>query len=109
METSASASHEASTGRTLDTLLSNSDHACINDIVQVLKKHDCLDRFGLTLLHKHFDLEDGEVLAETNNPVCRTLLVEPIDRTDLANSRYYETAWRFDSGRPITTCVCLDE
>ena len=107
MEILASASHEAMTKTSRNTLLSNSDSACIQDIVQVLKKHNCLERFELTLLHKHFELEDDEVLAETNNPVCRTLLVEPIAKEDLENSQYYETAWRFDDGRPITTRVCL--
>ncbi len=89
--------------------LSGRDAACIQDIVSVLKKHNCLGRFGLTLLHRHFDIEEGEILAETNNPVCRTLLLEPIEKNELKNFNYYETAWRFDNEKPVTTCVCLKE
>ena len=105
---SSFSSGKVTTGIT-HSLLSNSDNDCIRDIVQVLKKHNCLDRFGVTLLHKHFEIEDGEVLAETNNPVCRTLLVEPIPKTELVHSNYYETAWRFDHGEAVTTHVCLAE
>ena len=109
MDTNASIASDATKNNAYASLLSNSDNECIKDIVNVLKKHNCLDRFGLTLLHSHFDLEENEVLAETNNPICRTLLVEPIEKNDLENFNYYETAWRFDDGQPTPTCVCLKE
>ncbi len=89
--------------------MSDDDNACIEEIVEVLKKYKRLDKFGLTLLHQHFDLDDNEVLAETNNPVCRTLLIEPMDKADLTRWQYYETAWRFNAGESVTTCVCLTD
>ena len=38
------------------------DEACINEIRSVLARHNALQRFGITLLHKHFDITDDEVL-----------------------------------------------
>ncbi len=44
--------------------LSDEDRVCIDEIISVLEKHDRLKRFGLTLLHQHFPVEDGEILLE---------------------------------------------
>ena len=40
------------------------DHKCMEELRDVLEKHGKLSRFGITLLHRHFDLSDGEILVE---------------------------------------------
>ena len=87
--------------------LTDLDCACIDEIKNVLKKYDRLQRFELSLLQQHFDLDEGEVLAETNNPICRTVLVEPVDQTLLTNNSYFATSWRFDGEHTVPTRVQL--
>jgi hypothetical protein len=38
-----------------------SDDACFQEIKEVLKRHGLEHRYGLTLLHKHFELSDDEI------------------------------------------------
>lgn len=45
--------------------LSPADHACIEEIREVLLRRGCLQRFGLMLLHRHFPLSDDEILVES--------------------------------------------
>lgn len=37
--------------------IDDEDLPCLNEIFEILKKHNCIDRFGVALLHKHFDLQ----------------------------------------------------
>ncbi|MEB2373375.1 hypothetical protein QMO12_29770, partial [Klebsiella pneumoniae] len=41
--------------------IDDEDLPCLNEIFEILKKHNCIDRFGVALLHKHFDLQEDEV------------------------------------------------
>lgn len=56
------------------------DAACLEDIRKVLQKHDALSRFGVTLLHSHFDLQDDEMMLETTNLENREHWVRPIKK-----------------------------
>ena len=70
-----------------------SDAACLKEIEAVLMRHDRSDRFGIALLHKHFDLNDDEVLLEMCDTEARTLTLRPVQRsTDLAQ-RAVATIW----------------
>ncbi len=40
--------------------IGESDAECLEEIRSVLEKHNCLGRFGSTLLHSHFDLQNDE-------------------------------------------------
>src|SRR4051794_17592187 len=51
------------------------DEACLADLYSVLERHGALDRFGLTLLHDHFEVDDAEILIETCDPESRTLSI----------------------------------
>ena len=46
--------------------LSESDQACFDDIREALRKHGKLQRFGVTLLHSHFPVQDDENNCVTN-------------------------------------------
>ena len=86
--------------------LSEQDASCIADVVEVLRKHDCLTRFGLTLLHQHFPVADEEVLMETCDPENRTLTIQPAPKSELGSQQYIETSWRLDTGTPVMHCIC---
>jgi hypothetical protein len=86
--------------------LSAQDASCIAEIVEVLKKHDRLTRFGVTLLHQHFNVADDEVLMETCDPESRTLTIQPAPKSELYSLDFIETSWRLDSGTPVMHCVC---
>jgi hypothetical protein len=50
----------------------------LEEIRLVLAKHGCLGRFGVALLHSHFDLEDGEMMLETTDLEKREHWVRPV-------------------------------
>ena len=75
--------------------LSEADLPVLKAIRDVLEQHRALDRFGITLLHKHFDLAPGEELFEIADVAQRTLTIKPVMGTK--QGRSMETAWRFDS------------
>jgi hypothetical protein len=84
--------------------LSTADHACLNDIREVLKKHGRLDRFGVTLLHQHFPIGENEVLVETSDSEARELRMTVRSSDILTSGRLVETSWRLRDGAVLTGC-----
>lgn len=84
--------------------VSESDQSCLRDIEAILKKHDKLERFGVTLLHKHFPLQPSEVLVEACDPETRTLTITPINAKTINPDHYIETCWRLDTGQALMRC-----
>lgn len=62
--------------------MNDSDGECLAEVRNVLKKHDMLNRFGVALLHKHFDLSEDEILLETSDNDARTLILKPTKKAD---------------------------
>jgi hypothetical protein len=80
------------------------DDALFADIAAVLAKHDALDRFGVTLLHTHYPIADGEVLLEQTDVAARVQTIAPVlgQPADII-----ETAWRLGpDGQAIVNCIC---
>ncbi|MFP4520275.1 MAG: hypothetical protein ACLFQ5_12570 [Oceanicaulis sp.] len=74
-----------------------SDEACLHDVRQVLERHGKIGRFGVHLLHAHFDIGDDEVLLETCDQDQR-ILVSRIAKADSNDARSsIETSWAFDA------------
>jgi hypothetical protein len=89
--------------------LSSKDQAVIDQVRQVLEENGALDRFGLTLLHSHFDLGPDEVLVETVDAESRTLTIRPRDKAELMQkSDPIQTSWRLDGpdDTPIGVLYC---
>ena len=86
--------------------LNEEDLACLEEIAAVLQKHDRLDRFGLSLLHKHFDLAEDEVLVEYTDEEARTQTIRVEKRPAQNNSCIQQTAWRFKKGSARPTLGC---
>jgi hypothetical protein len=76
---------------------SDNDRGCLDAIRDVLVKHGCLDRFGVTLLHKHFDMAPDEILVEEVHQADRTLVTKPV-KVDVVRAEtpgIYETQWHW--------------
>jgi len=77
-------------------VLTERDEQCLKEIKGVLERHNRTRKFGITLLHSHFVLNDDEVFLEHTDAVARTLVSRPITITEIANKPYRPTVWRFD-------------
>lgn len=89
--------------------VSSEDEACLAEIREVLQKHNCLSRFGISLLHEHFDIRDDEMLVEVCDVENRKLISSPMKRSAIAGARAIETNWRYDTDKPQRICIesCL--
>jgi hypothetical protein len=73
-------------------VLNDDDRDCLAELGQYLATTDAWNRFGIWLLHKHFEPSDGEVFVEQLAHSPRGTRTAPIERTaDLT-----ATAIRFD-------------
>ncbi len=63
--------------------LSKEDEACLGEVRAVLEKHNCLNRFGVFLLHEHFETADDEILIEEADEETRTLRTTPQKKASL--------------------------
>lgn len=90
--------------------LNDTDHACLAAVRDVLEKFGCLDRFGVNLLHKHFEMAEDEILVEQVDEQARKLLTKPV-KVELVQeqmSRAVETQWhwqRDQNGALAQICV----
>jgi hypothetical protein len=85
--------------------LSEADQPCLDEIRAVLVKHDALLRFGVALLHEHFEVADDEILVETIDVASRTLTSRPEKIADLGHYRSVETSWRLDDRTAMARCT----
>ena len=75
---------------------SSEDKMCLDEIREVLRKHNALTRFGVTLLHSHFPLEPDEVLVEETDVQNRRQTIFPVKRNEIPKEATL-TNWRFDT------------
>ena len=86
--------------------LGESDNDVMKELHEVLKKHNALKRFGITLLHEHFEIERDEVLVEITDRAKRLQTIEVFKKAEIENLDTIETSWRLDSGVPVMSCTC---
>lgn len=70
------------------------DQACFDEVRDVLARHGMLSRFGVTLLHRHFEVGNDEVLVERIDVEKRILQTTPVPRDEVGDA--IQTSWRFD-------------
>lgn len=70
-----------------------SDYECLEAVKQVLIAHDKVERFGVNLLHRHFDVAEDECVVEYTDKAKRKL-VAVVEKIGASNAT--ETMWRFD-------------
>lgn len=79
--------------------IGDDDADCLNEIKDVLEKYGCLDRFGVALLHNHFELSSDEILLETTDVDTREQYLRPVKQS-----------WMEENGVTAqTTVVVFDE
>lgn len=86
--------------------INQSDYDVLEEVREVLSKHNYTDRFGIVLLHKHFEVGEDEVLMEVTDEENRTSLVSPqkASEADIKNS--IQTVWKFGHDvKAVTECV----
>ena len=75
-------------------VLRDDDRACLEELGRYLAGSDAWHRFGVWLLHKHFEPASGEVFVERAIPTSRTTETAPVARS--AFPALNTTAIRFD-------------
>jgi hypothetical protein len=84
--------------------LSDSDKQCFAELKEVLARHGALQRFGVSLLHTHFPIFDGEVLVEECDEANRTLTLKPVKHSTLKEETLLQTNWRLDTEDSLQGC-----
>jgi hypothetical protein len=86
--------------------LGEEDRACMVEIRDVLRRHGALQRFGLTLLHRHFELAEDEVLVESVD--AKNRIIRQLPRKISSVNTGIETSWRLDMFKELQHCetVC---
>lgn len=84
------------------------DAECFKDIRDVLIKHNALSRFGVFLIHKHFEVAQDEELTEYTDEAGRTLSIVPKKKAEIEPGSTIPTNWVFsaESENPIIGCTC---
>ena len=77
--------------------LHDDDRACLEELGQYLVSTDAWQRFGIWLLHKHFEPESGRGLRRARRP-CRRAGPKPLPsmRSEFSEEGLSTTAIRFD-------------
>ncbi|OXC75668.1 hypothetical protein [Caballeronia sordidicola] len=88
--------------------IGDADAACLEEIRQVLLKHGQTARFGVSLLHSHFDLAPEEMMLEETNVETREQWVRPVSRQYLTDNGIVAqtTVVSFDERGMNQLCGC---
>ena len=85
--------------------ITETDYAVLREIRDVLARHGALKRFGINLLHRHFDLEPDEILVEYTDVENRTLVSRVETNAVFQNETHaIETNWAFDRDGASVVC-----
>jgi hypothetical protein len=77
-------------------VLGEDDHACLDELGEYLASTDAWQRFGVWLLHKHFEPDVGEVFVERAMTAPRGTQTTAIKRSAFGEQGLDTTAIRFD-------------
>jgi hypothetical protein len=87
---------------------SDKDAQVLAELRAVLEAHGYADRFGVCLLHRHFELADDECLMESTDTEARVSTLTVAKRTDAPDRM--PTMWRFGPEvRADTVCKVFCE
>ena len=76
--------------------LHEDDRACLEELGRYLVSTDAWHRFGIWLLHKHFEPEPGEIFVEHTMRAQRKTGTTPMQRSAFPQQGLNTTAIRFD-------------
>lgn len=81
------------------------DFECLREVRNVLKKHGSLDRFGVALLHSHFDLQPGEAWLEESDEDGRKLITRVVPEAEASDGNV-GTIWQLRDGDFLAMSWC---
>ncbi|MGC3983094.1 MAG: hypothetical protein QM808_17715 [Steroidobacteraceae bacterium] len=84
----------------------DNDAACFKDIRDVLMKHGALKRFGVFLIHKHFEITDDEELTEGSEEEGRVLKIAPRLKSEIDPAMTIPTNWVFTETEDVAKIGC---
>ena len=84
--------------------LNDDDFDCLTAVRDVLKQYGMQERFGVALLHKHFDMSPDEILLEETDVINRVLRIQPIPATTAGPN--IQTIWMLLDGGPAAMMGC---
>ncbi|WP_262694686.1 hypothetical protein [Kordiimonas aquimaris] len=86
--------------------LNDLDHQALSEVRDVLQKHGMLNRFGMTLLHNHFEMSDNEYLLEETDEQNRSQKIT-VESANNPEENTIQTMWKFSENgmETITQCV----
>lgn len=85
---------------------SDTDKECLAEIRDILKKHGNLNRFGISLLHNHFEVGEDEFLLETTDEKRRTQYIRPVKKAEFEGHDMVVTSLRLVEGEAIAEMSC---
>lgn len=84
--------------------ISDTDYDVLNDIGNLIRRHGLEERFGICLLHSHFELNESEALIEETDVEKRLLITKVCSEGEMSD-KTIETMWRFPKGtESVTEC-----
>ena len=90
--------------------IDDSDAACLEEVRLVLARHGNLGRFGIALLHSHFQVAEDEMMLETTDVEHREQRVRPVKKSGLEQTGLTPRATivRFDDRSANLHRVCIE-
>jgi len=82
-----------------------SEAAAFIELREVLVRHGLEQKYGLTLLHKHFDLAENEIMVEFTDLENRTLTSKPFNIDTISESNFREVTWSLARDTVMGACV----
>lgn len=86
--------------------LVTSDEKVLQEVRDVLERHNALNRFGVFLVHKHFDMAPDEYILEETDEEARLQTLRVV-RGDNPDERTIQTAWQFDKNEITAGTRCV--
>jgi hypothetical protein len=82
------------------------DHEAVAfaELKAVLAKHGLLRKYGIALLHKHFDLAEDEIMVEYTDLENRTQTLKPTKVGVVRPTDLVETVWALDLDTASLIC-----
>ncbi|MBS1596084.1 MAG: hypothetical protein JST90_17360 [Bacteroidetes bacterium] len=85
---------------------SEDDNECLMEIRDVLMKHGNLNRFGIYLLHNHFEVGEDEFLLEMTDESQRTQVIQPVKKERYKDEAVTITSLRLVEGDVLIEMGC---
>jgi hypothetical protein len=65
-----------------------------------------LERFGISLIHRHFDIADDEEMMEYTDAQQRILTIKPVKKSDIDWENTTITNWKLTEGDEVARIGC---